>query len=739
MTNAETLRQAKAELAVVEGIIDDIINWILWLLNQVNSFVGRLVTTIVDWFVQWITSIIDWLGAALTGLLDWFYGLLGQVIDYFNSLLDWLTQYVGDLIEQLFSYFQALMDHVSTFVANVWANLQAKIEIIVSAVRDWIDRVADAVMGLIQEGLDWIAQTASAVKDAVVGWIEQALTYVLTTYRESVDAIRAGLQSLLSGANSLISSIGARLANLRDAFADAAEGIVEGIAGTGEGMGETLSTAFKDTFAGMAEWIVPDEIDAMLAQMQTITSGEHDVSALREFVQKGWQSVVPRSPVWVGLFVVIAVAAGMIPLVMQLSGASASLMMQEFGKTFPYALLGPGDVSAAYRRGLVGKERAIDTIRRQGHSTEDATAILALAEAPPGEADLLSMWHRGLLTGQDLDTALHQKGLTPEFQRRMKQASFVIPGVADLILMAVREVFSPDVTARFRQFEDYPEELSKWTKKQGLSEEWARNYWAAHWSLPSPNQGFEMFHRGVIREPDLKLLMRALDIMPGWRDELIKIAYAPFTRVDVRRMHKIGVLTDEEVQKAYKDIGYDEAKSAALLEFTKLYNEPPKADDDVELGALSRSAILGFYDDGLINRVRAQGLLEGIGYTEDAARLYLDSVDFQQQRDERRDMKALVLDRALAGLISTGEAANELRALGLETVEVERAMTRLARLEEGKLKLPTRAEALRLAKEGILSPDDYETFLGVLGYAPFWVRAYMAELEVSFRGDQTSA
>ncbi|GAH93918.1 unnamed protein product, partial [marine sediment metagenome] len=44
-----------------------------------------------------------------------------------------------------------------------------------------------------------------------------------------------------------------------------------------------------------------------------------------------------------------------------------------------------------------------------------------------------------------------------------------------------------------------------------------------HWSLPSPSQGFEMLHRGVIDEAELNMLLRALDIMPFWREKLTKV------------------------------------------------------------------------------------------------------------------------------------------------------------------------------------------------------------------------
>ncbi|GAH79863.1 unnamed protein product, partial [marine sediment metagenome] len=75
-----------------------------------------------------------------------------------------------------------------------------------------------------------------------------------------------------------------------------------------------------------------------------------------------------------------------------------------------------------------------------------------------------------------------------------------------------------------------------WAGKKGLSKEWSERYWAAHWNLPSPQQGFEMLHRGVINVSELNMLLRALDVMPFWRDKLTAIAFRRLTRVDIRRM-----------------------------------------------------------------------------------------------------------------------------------------------------------------------------------------------------------
>jgi len=142
--------------------------------------------------------------------------------------------------------------------------------------------------------------------------------------------------------------------------------------------------------------------------------------------------------------------------------------------------------------------------------------------------------------------------------------------VQDLITMSVREVFSPDIAQKFGQFEDFPADFATYAKQQGVSDEWAKRYWAAHWVLPSITMAFDMLHRGVIDQATINQLLRAQDIMPFWRDKITAISYNPYTRVDVRRMHKAGVLSEDEVLTAYKDLGYDDVKALKMTDFTLL-------------------------------------------------------------------------------------------------------------------------------------------------------------------------
>src|SRR5262249_29762538 len=161
--------------------------------------------------------------------------------------------------------------------------------------------------------------------------------------------------------------------------------------------------------------------------------------------------------------------------------------------------------------------------------------------------------------------------------------------------MSVREVFTPEIAQPFGQFEDFPERFADLAALQGVNREWARNYWAAHWGLPSPEQAFEMFHREIIGPDELNKLFRALDILPHWRDRMLQMSYRPMPRVDIRRLHAAGIVTDAELPKLYLHFGFSPTDAGKMAEFTKRLNKGKNTDNADELVGITKAMALRLY------------------------------------------------------------------------------------------------------------------------------------------------
>lgn len=714
---------------MIDQILNYIAQWLVWIAEKVVGAMSTLLEYLVGWLNEAFQSIFDWFAGVFSTLATYFTEVIDGITTFFNNIMDGIQEVVSYIWEKFTDLTTSVLDTIREFAENIWSQLRTAIEDMVMSVVTWVEDIFSAIVDVIKQGVDAISSVVETVKSTIIEWVDVVFKAIESIYNDVTQRLTTALNTFLGGASSLITAIESRLSQLKEAFGEMATKMVTAISETAEETFAPIRDSVTEFMTGLVDFADPSETDTLIREMDTATAGGMSAQQLRDFYRYGASKLVPKTPFWRAVFLAIAAVAGALPLMMQLGSISSQVAMQEIAKQIPYALFTPADVTAAWRRGLVSESYAVDTIQRQGYDANNARIILKLSDQVPQEGDILNLWHRGIIDDGTVNDALRQRGLNQEYTDGLKEASFLIPPVTDLITMAVREAFSPEVAERFGQYEDYPEEMTPWVKKQGLSEEWSQRYWASHWALPSPFQGFEMLHRGVIKEEDLNLLLRALDVMPFWRERLTQIAYTPFTRVDIRRMHRVGVLTEKDVLRSYKDIGYNEEKARLMTDFVMLLNEPAKADDETELKTLSRSAVVGFYSDGLIDKDRALELLLEIGYSDDAAHLYLDSADMDAERAERKAEVSLTLSLAKAGIITFVQAEDRLRKIGLETREIDKAITDLVREQEKTIRLPSRSEGEKMYKLKIISEKEYKELLTVLGYAPKWQDAYLAMVQ----------
>ena len=116
-----------------------------------------------------------------------------------------------------------------------------------------------------------------------------------------------------------------------------------------------------------------------------------------------------------------------------------------------------------------------------------------------------------------------------------------------------------------------------------------------------------MFHRGVIDRDTLITLLRTRDIMPFWRDKLLEISYELIPRVDLRRAWDAGVITDEDLLRRMKMLGYSEEDARIELLTQKRI---ALADEISDLERLTERR----FRKGYITVDQARAELSALGY-----------------------------------------------------------------------------------------------------------------------------
>lgn len=431
------------------------------------------------------------------------------------------------------------------------------------------------------------------------------------------------------------------------------------------------------------------------------------------------KSFLKGSGTFAGVYALIVFASVYLKYLKSGSEALTGTIVQRLNAAYsPY----PPGAGSVIQAAFVAPEKTSevrDAMKRNGLSDADID-LMFIAAYRLYDIDIVrQLFFRGALSDEDVKVRMRELGFTDTRIAEIRQGWDLIPPVADIITMAVREAFTPAVAERFGQYEDFPGDLAEWGKKQGLSEEWTKRYWAAHWQLPSPQMGFEMLHRGIVEKQDLELLLRAQDVMPFWREKLVGISFNPYTRVDVRRMHSMGVLNDQDLLRAYKDIGYDDEHAAKMQEFTIQYNNQDKK-------TLTKARILKAYQQKLTTATETRELLESIGFKENTIDFEMAMVDWDELLDIQTDVLKSIEANYTNNLIDKNEANDRLNKLNLSGEKISALFERWEVKRYQDQKIPSKTDLDKMLKAKIINEDQYRGEMTRLGYGWQYVDWYLS-------------
>ena len=335
--------------------------------------------------------------------------------------------------------------------------------------------------------------------------------------------------------------------------------------------------------------------------------------------------------------------------------------------------------------------------------------------------EVIGAYWRGNITSEILYEELDKHGYPDDKKLLIETVRRYIPNPQDLIQFTVRDVFREDVVKKYGYDQDFDKiikDLGPWLRSVGMDEEVMRMYWRSHWALPSVTQAFEMLHRGEIKLDDIRELLRISDVAPSWIDPLIQIAYAPYTRVDVRRMYNAGVIDKEAVMRAYLDLGYDNEHAENLTAWTVAESMSTEKD-------LSKAEILTAYAQGALSVGDTESSLIEMGYDAEEAKLILAIQDYKIESKILDREKKILINRFARGDLMVEDLTKGLQGLGLSereiNITVEEAHTKI----KEKIATPTKADLLKWLDKGIISKDDFMSDMRLKGYSQAHIENYI--------------
>jgi len=481
------------------------------------------------------------------------------------------------------------------------------------------------------------------------------------------------------------------------------KGIIDGISSA---FATTMPGIFATGIQNFSDVIVKGDITQWDKTVDMwVTSGYCDTDTGGAIKEWG------RATGLVGLWMRTAIRIQMIQLLISSTLDVVGLDRQYdlMSKTTP----NPAPADNLVRSMIIDPARATENraqMKRLGYSdTQIDNIILSHYNVVP-EGVIATNFLRGNIDSDKMYERMRELGYTDTRIKEIIQTWTLYPGPQDLFTMVAHEAFEPDMYGPLGLADEFPSEQVPWLEAQGISKEWAMKYWIAHWNEPSLEQGFEMLHRGVITREELDMLFKVVEIPKFWRDKLMAITYNPYTRVDARRMHELGVLTSEELVQSYQDLGYDAAKAVKMAEFTIKYN----AEGDKQL---TRGVILDSFRSDLISRADAEELLTSSGYGKDVADFYLTNEEYKQAVEIQKLYIGILEDQYKLSMKSENETRSALLKLNLRGSKIDALMEEWT-LEKYKYQdLPTRDELNSMLVQKIITEGNWREVMTRRGFS----------------------
>lgn len=199
--------------------------------------------------------------------------------------------------------------------------------------------------------------------------------------------------------------------------------------------------------------------------------------------------------------------------------------------------------------------------------------LVRSARFDPGA--VITAWRRDKVKYEKLFDDLKDQGWSDDRIEALKFFTLYYPSPAELVHWTAREVFEPDKIAKYGLLADVDKLRREDFYKAGMDDTQIDNHWIAHWEHASWMQVIEMLHRHIITEQDVKDWFPLVEIAPYWAENLIKVAYAWPTRVDVRRFWDMGTIDEPRLKELYEGMGYHGKDLDDYVLWTKIYVEFP--------------------------------------------------------------------------------------------------------------------------------------------------------------------
>lgn len=359
----------------------------------------------------------------------------------------------------------------------------------------------------------------------------------------------------------------------------------------------------------------------------------------------------------------------------------------------------------------------------QGFTDADIDDTINVNQNQYNEDQLRDLYYRQIINDDRARKLLSVIGYSDDKIDEIIQSWPVIPSIQDILTLISHEAFEPDQIEKYGLMDEFPTEQQEWLDKQGLSRYWQEKYWSGHWSFPALEKVYEMLHRGKLTRDEMYQYFKIVEIPPYWREKLMDISYRPYTRVDTRRMHALGVLNDDQLLQAYRDQGYDDEKAFNMVLFTKQYNQSGDK-------RLTRAQIESYYKQGILNESDTRTFFIDNDYSPASADLMIKKLNIDIANEYIKEVLKVTEQQYINNQISSGDVYSNLNQLGIQQDKINHYINKWNLRKVKIIKLPNRQELDDMYINDVIDERKYKEKMYANGYSEEDINNYLRLISI---------
>jgi hypothetical protein len=605
--------------------------------NSVHQYINNTYNNIYNTTTEARGDSSGQIANLANSLISAINSMTGTIANSINAAISRTAETVDTSNHQAFSTINDSIHAIQSAISHADDGVSRQIAVDLTPIRQGIDDITSGIRGEIADQYNRQAALVKNFMDYQARTIQQNLDNQRTTLDTVSDAIHDSIQRVASEIEGLLPQRGEQREQ-PTGFIEIATIIIMKVLMKIAGVpidvdNQTIADVLKDKSKYIAQTLEGAPSDFAAKFKKLAGDGYPDIDAfIDDFRATGLSSQA------INLVLIILLGLGSAAKIAEIIGGPYFQKLAQLSLSkVPTSIPGVPDLLRFNHWFDNYAPEMIANLKKLGFSEGDIANLEASSytKLPPFE-----YLHNTFMFNKNVEQArlnIKQQGYSDDdIDIMLENYQGGFPPIQDLIRFMVRETFSPDAE-KLGLFEDFPEKIMDFWAAQPIGDIWAKHYWGAHWQNVSPQQAFEMFHRGIINHQQLIDYLRIADYSPYWREKLIQIAYNPVTRVDIRRLYNMGIWNKEQVNKAYLAGGYSPENANALTEFTLHSQDESDLTTHKHIRKIAQDLVKRAFERELINKDEAYNRLVQTGMNNAEAQITAESWQFD--RDTERDFK----------------------------------------------------------------------------------------------------